>query len=248
MIPFHQHPHWPFHVECGNENSANVLVPKNMGLDLDETDTVQIPKQHAVYIFECKDKTLVAWYPASKLVSVNGRLYSIFEEYKNLFGSYAWLAASETTAAEYLTIKNAPMKCQLSKGVLNLVGKHIHRRTGLPVVGFGTIACTHCVEMRPTIPPFSKGFKHDLEAIYCRPIDRMRLINKTIELQRWWKNKLKHKTSQKTALWTLCRNLGRFALLSDDLSAAIIDHALRVSQPRQLQCEFPHLRIPEARQ
>ncbi len=52
----------------------------------------------------------------------------------------------------------------------------------------------------------------------------------------------------KTALWALCRNLGRFTLLCDDLFAAIIDHALTVFQPRQLRCEFPQLHRPEVQQ
>jgi hypothetical protein len=251
MIPFHQHPHWPFYVECGRESSANVLVPKNMGLDLDETDTVQIPKQHAVYMFECKDGALVTWYPTSRLVSVNNeRLYSIFDEYNNLFGSYAWLAASKTTAAEYLTVKDTPMRSKLSDGVLTLTGKHIHRRTGLPVaVGFGSVASTSCIEMRQPIPPYSKGFKRMLETVYRRPAaDHMRLINTVVvRIQRWWKQKLERKGSQRTALWTLMRDLGCFALLCDDLFSAVIDHTLRVSRPRQLQCEFPPIHPPEAR-
>ena len=245
MIPLHQHRLWPYLLENGFASSANNLTTRNWWMDLDADDTVQIPKQHAVYVFETKNQDTITWYRASNLVTVNnGRLYSVYCEHNHLLGAYAWLTAG--VAAEYLTVTNAPLTYKITDGILTLRGMHIDRYTGMPVaVGFGSIATTKCVEVRPKTLWYAKGFTHDLETVYLRPVDRMRLINKIVAIQRWWKRGLKHKTTQKTALWTLHRNLGRFALLCDDLFATIV--TFTVSRPRQLRCEFPLIHRPEAR-
>jgi hypothetical protein len=246
LIPLHQHILWPYLLENGFASSANNLTTRNWCMDLDADDTVQIPKQHAVYVFETKGQDIITWYRASNLVTVNnGRLYSVYCEHNHLLGAYAWLTAG--IAAEYLTVTNTPLTYKIADGILTLRGMHIDRYTGIPVaVGYGSIATTKCVEVRPKTLWYAKGFEHDLKTVYRRPADQMQLSNKIISIQRWWKKEFKNKTPRKTALWTLCRDLGKFALLGDDLFATII--MLTVSQPRQLRCEFPPINRPEPRQ
>ena len=202
-------------------------------------------------MFECDDQcTLITWYRASNLVTVNnGRLFFVYQEKNHMFPAYAWLAASETPAAEYLTVKNTPMTYAIDRGQLTIRGVHIDRHTGEHVTTgycFNQNSITRCVEVFPKVPWYAKGIKYakDYDAMHY-PAEHERFSNKILVIQRWWKNELKHKTLHKTALWALCRNLGRFTLLCDDLFAAIVDHALTVFQPRQLQCEFPRLHLPE---
>jgi hypothetical protein len=63
----------------------------------------------------------------------------------------------------------------------------------------------------------------------------MRISNKIIRIQRWWRG-LEPKRIP-LQVWTQYRNMGLFALLCDDLFAAIIALST-VCRPRQLECEF----------
>jgi hypothetical protein len=131
-IPLHQHTLWPMLFDARYAASANNPVSRNWGLDLDSTDTVCVPKQHAVFTFALKHcVSQITWYPASNLVSVDGRLYSVFFEHNHLLGSYAWLSTvNETVSEEYLTVENTPLTYIVSDGILTINGMYIHRRTG----------------------------------------------------------------------------------------------------------------------
>ena len=244
MIPLHQHPLWPYLLEGGYESSANNLTLKKWGMGLDADDTVQIPKQHSVYMFVTEDQDVITWYRDSNMITVNGGvLYYVYYEHNHLLGSYAWLSANR--AAEYLTVKNTPLTYNLTDRLLVLHGLHIHRHTGEVVTERGkNRALAKCIEMRPFVPWYSKGFmKHDFEAIYRRPVGRVRISNKIIRIQRWWRG---FEPKRRPVVWTQFRNMGFFVLLCDDLFAAIVALST-VSRPRQLECEFSLRRPPDAR-
>ena len=234
LIPLNQHVLWPYWLDAGYESSANNLVAKNWGLELNSDDRVQIPARCAVYMFETKQGT-ITWYRSSNLVSVEKMLYCVFYEHNNVLGSYAWLAG--THEAEYLTVKNASLSYVLADGILTISGMHIDRRTGVVTCGS---SFAKCVGMRPPVAWHTKGFNDDLETTYRR-LGGL-LSSRILRIQRW--SKTLQKSRKKSALW-VHRNLGWFDFLSDDLFATIIDHVLTVSRPRHLQCKVSLLR-PEA--
>ena len=201
---------------------------------MDSTDTVCVPKQHAVFTFALKHcVSRITWYPASNLVSVDGRLYSVFFEHNHLLGSYAWLSTlNETVSEEYLTVENTPLTYTVSDGILIISGMHIHRRTGVRASG---TSFTKCVEMRPAVPWYSKGFDQDLETVYRRPSERMRLSSLIVILQRWWRRRTPDK-SRKAVVWKRCRNVSLFDMLSDDLFSFILDFT--VCRPRHRRSQF----------
>jgi hypothetical protein len=226
MQRFEMHPLYPhFRDQC--DWSGSMLLPRKWALPLDAEDLVQVPVQHAVYIFLGDD--VVIWYARSNLVGFMGRLYRVVYHGDNLLESYAWLVQRDQPA-HYLTVSNANLRCSLRDGILTLKGLCVDRSTGL-ILDDGTVSTASAVPaVRCCVPWYSSEFLR----MYKHHPDEF--THKIQRLQRWV---IRQKKKWEWRYRVMRKKRGLFAILSDDLYQMLIErYVFKAFQIRRDRCEF----------
>ena len=228
QIRFCEHPHWPVWRDRGFESSANNLIHRKAFLPLDSEDTVFTPDTHHVYIFETIYNQRIIWYRWSNMVIVENEIYYVFSS-DNLLESYAWSVHKKEDRAEHLLVKQTPLRYKRGRaGQLSIRGIRIDRDTGSFI---NTPYFASCARIK--LPDY-----YELKPDYTTDGDQ--LTSAVRVLQRWARSRSNR--TRKSSFMTQFEQHGYFALLPEDILLLIEAH-LRF-RPRQLQCEFTQIPIP----
>ena len=225
-----EHITWPFWQKHGVDE--NLLVHKRFFLPLGGDDKVFTPNTHHVYIFEtAEEMKTVVWYRWAGLVAVNGELYSLFDNL-NLFESYAWLVHKRENKAEYIFVKNTPMKIipNETKQKITFIGSNIDRETGLVISSEHNTKCyTSAVKKRSTVPWYELNVYELME-----PPIKEKLNSSVIVIQRW----IRMIQQRRIPAMHQIKHRGFFKRLPDDVFALIEHHYHRCLRPHLIRCEF----------
>jgi hypothetical protein len=222
---------WPFYCEINgwDDSVADTLTFETGSAPLRKGVDLMWPRGH---VYEFGDD--IVYYAQSGLVSVEGTLYAVFYEREHVLGSYAWLAGG---GGDVVVVPDAGLRYKkIRRGecndILRITGLHFHRSTGEAVrmiseSGEIIIASgqSDCMRIRPLVPWHTLDF-YNGGAV--GPVLDLMLVR----LQRWIRKKCaKLWSAREYDFWNQFRDVGHFALLSDDLFRLIVRLAVRKIGP-----------------
>ncbi len=233
-IRWADHFSWPWMVAMGFDGQADDLIPRNTFAQLDADDTIYISGLRGVFVFE-GEATSFVWYAQANMVALDGKLYHVVFQDGNLLAAYAWLVRRRTDA-EVVVVSKTNLTWRFKhNGVLQIRGSTIDRYTG-EIRRQHRASCVNCIQMVPPVQWWQAPATYfdDLGRVYA-PHDHIthRLLKLQKTTRRWSQAK---KSNRLNGL----RNVGWFAVLSDDLYERIVALAFKsaCSLPVRIQLEL----------